>query len=71
MMINFVGLMNNFILFLLVFIILGFILSGIFINFNVLGGVIKDLVVVKVGLVSGDKIIRVVMIKVSIWNDIF
>lgn len=70
MMTNFAGPMNNFILSLLVFIILGFTLSGIPTNSNVLGGVTKDSVAAKAGLVSGDKITRVATTKVSTWNDI-
>lgn len=59
MMTNFAGPMNNFILALVVFIILGFTLPGIPTNSNQLGQVQSSSVAAKAGLKAGDRIIKV------------
>ncbi|WP_093625476.1 RIP metalloprotease RseP [Limosilactobacillus gorillae] len=70
MMTNVAGPLNNFILSLVVFIILGFTLPGIPTNSNTLGGVTRDSVAAKAGLVSGDKITKVGSTKINSWTDI-
>ena len=70
MMTNFAGPMNNFILSLLVFIILGFTLPGVPTNSNQLGQVNHDSVAAKAGLKSGDKITQVGKQKISNWTDL-
>lgn len=59
MMTNFAGPMNNFILALVVFIILGFTLPGIPTNSNQLGQVQSSSVAAKAGLKAGDRIVKV------------
>lgn len=59
MMTNFAGPMNNFILALVVFVILGFTLPGIPTNSNQLGKVQSSSVAAKAGLKAGDRIIKV------------
>lgn len=59
MMTNFAGPMNNFILALVVFIILGFTLPGIPTNSNQIGQVQSSSVAAKAGLKAGDRIVKV------------
>lgn len=69
MMTNFAGPMNNFILSLVVFIILGFTLPGIPTNSNQVGRVQSGLVAAKAGLQSGDRIIKVNGNKTGNWQS--
>lgn len=59
MMTNFAGPMNNFILSLVVFIILGFTLPGIPTNSNRIGQVRRDSVAKRAGIKSGDQILAI------------
>ena len=70
MMTNFAGPMNNFILSLVVFIILGFTLSGVPTNSNRLGKVNTGSVAAKAGLVAGDRITKVGNATVSNWGEL-
>lgn len=71
MMTNFAGPMNNFILSLVVFIILGFLISGgVPTNTNVIGKVQSNSVAEKAGLVSGDKITQINSKKITNWTDL-
>lgn len=70
MMTNFAGPMNNFILSLVVFIILGFTLPGIPTNSNRLGQVKSGSVAARAGLVTGDRIVRVQGKKTNNWQDL-
>lgn len=71
MMTNFAGPMNNFILSLVVFIILGFLLSGgVPVNSNKIGHVNANSVAARAGLVSGDRIKQVNNIKIKDWTDL-
>lgn len=70
MMTNFAGPMNNFILSLLVFVVLGFTLSGVPTNSNRLGHVNRDSVAARAGLVAGDRITQVDGTKVSNWGEL-
>lgn len=70
MLTNFAGPMNNFILSLLVFIILGFTLSGVPTNSNRLGRVAADSVAAKAGLAKGDQITKVNNTKISNWSEL-
>lgn len=70
MMTNFAGPMNNFILSLLVFIILGFTLPGVPTNSNQLGEVKAGSVAAQAGLVAGDRIIKVNQQRVNNWTDL-
>ncbi|WP_267201818.1 RIP metalloprotease RseP [Limosilactobacillus kribbianus] len=70
MMTNFAGPMNNFILSLVVFIILGFTLSGVPTNSNKIGQVNAHSVASRAGLVAGDRITKVGKTKVSNWSKL-
>lgn len=70
MMTNFAGPMNNFILSLLVFIILGFTLTGVPTNNNQIGKVNAGSVAAKAGLVAGDRITKVNSTKVANWAEL-
>lgn len=71
MMTNFAGPMNNFILSLVVFIILGFTLSGgVPTNSNVIGNVNHHSVAAQAGLKSGDRITKVGHRYISNWADL-
>lgn len=70
MMTNFAGPMNNFILSLVVFIILGFTLTGVPTNSNQIGKVNSDSVAARAGLKAGDRITRVNNTKISNWSDL-
>ena len=71
MMTNFAGPMNNFILSLVVFIILGFLLSGgVPVNSNKVGHVNANSVAARAGLVSGDRIKQVNNTKIKDWTDL-
>ena len=70
MMTNFAGPMNNFILSLLVFIILGFTLTGVPTNSNQIGKVNAGSVAAKAGLVAGDQITKVNSTKVANWTEL-
>lgn len=70
MMTNFAGPMNNFILSLVVFIILGFTLPGIPTNSNQLGQVKAGSVAARAGLVAGDRIVRVQGQKTNNWQSL-
>ena len=70
MMTNFAGPMNNFILSLVVFIILGFTLTGVPTNSNQLGQVNVGSVAAKAGLKANDRIIKVNNQKINNWTDL-
>ena len=70
MMINFAGPMNNFILSLIVFIILGFTLAGVPTNSNQVGKVNSGSVAAQAGLKAGDQITRVNNTQVKNWTDL-
>lgn len=70
MMTNFAGPMNNFILSLIVFIILGFTLAGVPTNSNQVGKVNSGSVAAQAGLKAGDQIIRVNNTQVKNWTDL-
>lgn len=70
MMTNFAGPMNNFILSLIVFIILGFTLPGVPTNSNQLGRVNHGSVAAKAGLKTGDRITQVGKQKIANWTDL-
>ena len=70
MITNFAGPMNNFILSLLVFIILGFTLTGVPTNSNQIGKVNAGSVAAKAGLVAGDRITKVNSMKVANWAEL-
>ena len=70
MMTNFAGPMNNFILSLIVFIILGFTLAGVPTNRNQVGKVNSGSVAAQAGLKAGDQIIRVNNTQVKNWTDL-
>lgn len=70
MMTNFAGPMNNFILSLIVFIILGFTLPGIPTNSNRLGQVQSGSVAKKAGLVRGDRIVSVQNKPTKDWQSL-
>lgn len=68
MMTNFAGPMNNFILAIVVFVILGFTLPGIPTNSNQIGRVQSNSVAAKAGIKAGDRIIRVNGTKTNSWQ---
>lgn len=70
MMTNFAGPMNNFILSLIVFIILGFTLAGVPTNSNQVGKVNSGSVAAQAGLKAGDQITRVNSTQVKNWTDL-
>lgn len=70
MMTNFAGPMNNFILSLFVFIILGFTLAGVPTNSNQIGKVNSSSVAAQAGLKAGDRITKVNNTKISNWTDL-
>lgn len=70
MMTNFAGPLNNFILSLLVFIILGFTLAGVPTNSNQIGKVNPGSVAAKAGLVAGDRITKVNATKIDNWAEL-
>lgn len=70
MMTNFAGPMNNFILSLIVFVILGFTLPGIPTNSNTVGQVQSNSVARKAGIKKNDKIIQINNKKVRNWSDL-
>lgn len=70
MMTNFAGPMNNFILSLIVFIILGFTLAGVPTNSNQVGKVNSGSVAAQAGLKAGDQITRVNNTQVKNWPDL-
>ena len=70
MMTNFAGPMNNFILSLIVFIILGFTLAGVPTNSNQVGKVNSGSVAAQAGLKAGDQITRVNNTQVKNWTDL-
>lgn len=71
MMTNFAGPMNNFILSLVVFIILGFTLSGgVPTNSNVIGNVNHHSVAAQAGLVAGDRVTKVGHSQINNWADL-
>ena len=70
MMTNFAGPMNNFILSLVVFIILGFTLAGVPTNSNQIGKVNSGSVAAQAGLKAGDRITKVNNTKISNWTDL-
>lgn len=69
MMTNFAGPMNNFILALVVFVILGFTLPGIPTNSNKIGRVQTSSVAAKAGIKSGDRIIKVNGHRTTNWQE--
>lgn len=69
MMTNFAGPMNNFILALVLFVILGFTLPGIPTNSNEIGRVQTSSVAAKAGLQSGDRITRVNGHQTKNWQE--
>ena len=68
MLTNFAGPFNNFLLSLVVFIILGFTLSGIPTNSNRLGQVQTDSVAAKAGLKAGDRITEINGHRIKNWT---
>lgn len=70
MMTNFAGPLNNFILSLLVFIILGFTLAGVPTNSNQIGKVNPGSVAAKASLVAGDRITKVNTTKIDNWAEL-
>ena len=68
MLTNFAGPLNNFLLSLVAFIILGFTLSGIPTNSNQVGSVKAGSVAARAGLVAGDQITKVADHKTSNWT---
>lgn len=68
MAVNFAGPFNNFLLSLVVFILLGFTLSGIPTNSNRLGSVMPHSVAAKAGLKTGDRIVAVNHKKTTNWT---
>lgn len=68
MMTNFAGPMNNFILSLVVFIILGFTLPGIPTNSNHIGQVRSNSIAQKAGLQSGDQVVAVDGHRTNNWQ---
>lgn len=70
MMTNFAGPLNNFILSLVVFILLGFTLAGIPTNRNVLGKVTAGSPAARAGLVAGDRIVQVNATKINNWQEL-
>ena len=70
MMTNFAGPMNNFILSLLVFIILGFTLAGVPTNSNQIGKVNANSVAARAGLKAGDRITHVGKVRVNNWSEL-
>lgn len=70
MMTNFAGPMNNFILSLIVFIILGFTLAGVPTSSNQVGKVNSGSVAAQAGLKAGDQITRVNNTQVKNWTDL-
>lgn len=68
MMTNFAGPMNNFILAIVVFMIMGFMMSGIPTNSNTVGTVTHDSVAQKAGLKAGDEIVSVNGHKTKNWS---
>lgn len=67
---NFAGPMNNFILAVIVFAILGFMMTGVPTNSNVVGEVTTNSVAQKAGLKSGDTITAVNHKKTSNWTEL-
>ena len=70
MMTNFAGPMNNFILSLIVFIILGFTLAAVPTSSNQVGKVNSGSVAAQAGLKAGDQITRVNNTQVKNWTDL-
>ena len=70
MMTNFAGPMNNFILSLLVFIVLGFTLAGVPTNSNQIGKVNANSVAARAGLKAGDRITHVGKVRVNNWSEL-
>ncbi|KRM12053.1 membrane-associated zinc metalloprotease [Paucilactobacillus suebicus DSM 5007 = KCTC 3549] len=70
MITNFAGPMNNFILAIIVFVVLGFMMPGIPTNSSTLGTVSSHSVAAKAGLKPGDTIKKVNSTKISNWNDL-
>ena len=70
MMTNFAGPMNNFILSLLVFIVLGFTLAGVPTNSNQIGKVNANSVAARAGLKAGDRITHVGKVRVNNWLEL-
>ncbi|WP_205528144.1 RIP metalloprotease RseP [Suicoccus acidiformans] len=70
MMTNFAGPMNNFILSVLVFMLVGFLLPGIPTNENVVGELIEDMPAIEAGLQTGDRILAVDGVEVSNWQEL-
>ncbi|MGM9891791.1 RIP metalloprotease RseP [Limosilactobacillus sp.] len=68
MMTNFAGPMNNFILSLVVFIILGFTLAGVPTNSNQIGKVDSGSAAAQAGLQAGDRITRVNHTRTNNWT---
>ena len=69
MMTNFAGPMNNFILALVVFIVLGFTLPGIPTNSNQIGKVQSASVAADAGIRAGDRIVKVNGHKTDNWQE--
>lgn len=70
MLTNFAGPLNNFILSLVVFVLLGFTLAGIPTNSNVLGRVVAGSPAARAGLVAGDRIVKVDQTRTTNWREV-
>lgn len=70
MMTNFAGPLNNFLLSLVVFVLLGFTLAGIPTNSNVLGKVAANSPAARAGMVAGDRIVKVDQTRVTNWQEL-
>ncbi|MDO4903535.1 MAG: RIP metalloprotease RseP [Limosilactobacillus sp.] len=70
MMINFAGPMNNFILSLVAFIVLGFTMAAVPTNTNQVGTVNSGSVAAKAGIKAGDRIVKINSTKVSNWSEL-
>ncbi|MGX7106662.1 RIP metalloprotease RseP [Hutsoniella sourekii] len=70
LMTNFAGPMNNFILSVITFMVVGLLLPGIPSGSNVIGEVIEDSPAQVVGLVAGDQILSINGVEVETWSDV-
>lgn len=69
-MTNIAGPMNNFILSIITFAIVGLLMPGVPNNSSEIGAVIEDNPAAQAGMLAGDKIIQIAGEEVSTWNDV-
>lgn len=69
-MTNIAGPMNNFILSIITFAIVGLLLPGVPNNSSEIGAVIEDNPAAQAGMLAGDRIIEIAGEEVSTWNDV-